>query len=181
MGISHSDIGGYTSRSEIGIRRSKELLLRWAEYSAFTPIMRTHEGNEPQANWQIFTDDDTLGKFGRLTQIFRALGDYSREAVRQNAEEGIPAMRPLFLMFEVMKLGRQFARSHNGRVLGRFAGPDYASLEIASPKGGEKKGDFPFLFFACICVICSYYTRRTRVLTTWPTSTSTATTCWWPP
>ncbi len=51
MGISHSDVGGYTGL-EVGIERSKELLLRWAEYSAFTPVMRTHEGNHPEANHQ---------------------------------------------------------------------------------------------------------------------------------
>ena len=51
MGLSHSDIGGYTSIPQISDLtpnppiRDKELLLRWAEYSVFTPMMRTHEGN----------------------------------------------------------------------------------------------------------------------------------------
>lgn len=43
FGLSHSDIGGYTTLPVI-LTRSKELLLRWAEYSVFTPLMRTHEG-----------------------------------------------------------------------------------------------------------------------------------------
>ena len=51
MGLSHSDIGGYTSFPQLSNVlqdppiRNKELLLRWAEYSVFTPLMRTHEGN----------------------------------------------------------------------------------------------------------------------------------------
>lgn len=53
MGLSHSDIGGYTGISELGVVRSKELLLRWAEYSAFTPVMRTHEGNRPTVRKQL--------------------------------------------------------------------------------------------------------------------------------
>jgi hypothetical protein len=43
FGLSHSDIGGYTTLNGI-LTRSEELLLRWAEYSVFTPLMRTHEG-----------------------------------------------------------------------------------------------------------------------------------------
>ena len=56
MGLSHSDIGGYTAVPQIpvlGPVRSKELLLRWAEYAAFTPVMRTHEGNRPVENYQV--------------------------------------------------------------------------------------------------------------------------------
>ena len=37
-----------------GLTRSKELFLRWAEYSVFTPMMRTHEGNRPEANHQFY-------------------------------------------------------------------------------------------------------------------------------
>ena len=70
-------------------RVSQELFLRWAEYSAFTPVMRTHEvslnrnnenrdlpfqGNHPAENHQFYTDSDTLDKFGKLTQIYTLLG-----------------------------------------------------------------------------------------------------------
>jgi len=100
MGLTHSDIGGYTGSAEYGLVRSKELLLRWAEYSMFSPVMRTHEGNEPAANHQFYTDIDTMEQFGRLTQIFTTLKNYTKEAVRQNSVDHIPVMRPLFLMFE---------------------------------------------------------------------------------
>ena len=33
MGLTHSDIGGYTTIGQLNITRSKELLLRWAEYA----------------------------------------------------------------------------------------------------------------------------------------------------
>lgn len=57
-------------------------------------------GNQPAANHQIYSDEDTWTRFARLTQIFRMLSNYSRAAIRQNSEEGIPVMRPLFLHYE---------------------------------------------------------------------------------
>ena len=45
-----------------------ELLLRWSEYSVFTPMMRTHETNMPSENAQVYDDPETLKKFGRLTR-----------------------------------------------------------------------------------------------------------------
>ena len=77
------------------------MLLRWAEYSAFTPVMRTHEGNHPDVNHQVYTDLDTMTQFARLTRLFAMLSvDYVKEAVRANRDEGIPVMRPLCLDFE---------------------------------------------------------------------------------
>ena len=100
MGLTHSDIGGYTTIPQLGITRTKELFLRWAEYSVFTPVMRTHEGNIPAANHQFYSDRDTLVQFGRLTRIYVELSVYTRATVQQNSEQSIPVMRPLFLMFE---------------------------------------------------------------------------------
>merc|ERR1711976_440730 len=100
MGLTHSDIGGYTGEPLVGLIRSKELLLRWAEYAAFTPVMRTHEGNHPEANHQFYSDDDTLESFGRLTRIYTSLTNYTRAMVQLNSDQGIPVMRPLFLMFQ---------------------------------------------------------------------------------
>ncbi len=49
----------------------------------------------------MYTDEDTLRQFGRLTGVYAALAaNYTRAAVRQNAAEHTPVMRPLFLMFE---------------------------------------------------------------------------------
>ncbi len=57
----HSDIGGYTSL--FGNRRTPELLMRWAEMAAFTPVMRTHETNRPEENCQFDDDCDGDGAF----------------------------------------------------------------------------------------------------------------------
>lgn len=99
MGLQHSDIGGYTTL--YGMKRSKELLLRWLEFAAFTPMMRTHEGNRPKDNWQFDGDEETLQAFSAMTKLHINLKSYLQDAVKQNAEEGIPVMRPLFLHYPI--------------------------------------------------------------------------------
>lgn len=62
--------------------------------------MRTHETNRPLDNAQVYDDDETLQKFGRLTRIYKTLKPYIKKAVERNAKEGIPVMRPLFLQYQ---------------------------------------------------------------------------------
>ncbi|MDD3663394.1 MAG: alpha-glucosidase [Candidatus Pacebacteria bacterium] len=95
MGLHHSDIGGYTTL--YGMQRSKELLLRWAEFAAFTPLMRTHEGNRPRDNWQFDSDEETMDLLAFFTDLHVRLKPYLMHVVTENAEHGIPVMRPLFL------------------------------------------------------------------------------------
>lgn len=97
-GLHHSDIGGYTTLFDM--KRSKELLLRWCDFSAFTPMMRTHEGNRPGDNWQFDSDAETIAHFARMTSVFTTLKPYIKAAVAQNAKTGLPVMRPLFLHYE---------------------------------------------------------------------------------
>ncbi|MBN6738836.1 alpha-glucosidase [Burkholderia multivorans] len=94
----HSDIGGYTSL--FGNCRTAELFQRWAEMAAFTPVMRTHEGNRPDENFQFWQDDAVLEHFARMTRIYVALAPYVRKLAAQAAQQGLPLQRPLFLHFE---------------------------------------------------------------------------------
>ena len=97
-GLTHSDIGGYTSLFDN--TRTKEVFLRWAEMAAFTPVMRTHEGNRPETNFQYYDDEDCMFRLARLVSIYRSLSPMLKELVRENAETGIPVQRPLFLLDE---------------------------------------------------------------------------------
>jgi alpha-glucosidase len=94
----HSDIGGYTSL--FGNRRTPELLMRWAEMAAFTPVMRTHETNRPEENCQFDDDATVMAHFARMTRIYCHLAPYLREQVGAARSRGLPAQRPLFLHFE---------------------------------------------------------------------------------
>ena len=102
MGLHHSDVGGYTTL--YGMRRTKELFLRWAEFAACTPMMRSHEGNRPKDNWQFDSDEETLQRLATCTELFVALKEYRKDAVEQNAKQGIPVMRPLFLHYDDARL-----------------------------------------------------------------------------
>ena len=97
-GLTHSDIGGYTSLFDN--TRTKEVFLRWAEMAAFTAVMRTHEGNRPDTNFQYYNDDDCMDRLARLVGIYCALSPMLKELVHENATSGLPVQRPLFLHYE---------------------------------------------------------------------------------
>ena len=94
----HSDIGGYTSL--FGNVRTAELIMRWAEMAAFTPVMRTHEGNRPRDNLQIDQDPEVLAHFARMTRFYVHLAPYLKSLVAEASARGLPVQRPLFLHFE---------------------------------------------------------------------------------
>ncbi len=98
MGLHHSDIGGYTTL--YGMKRSKNLLLRWAEQAAFTPLMRTHEGNRPKDNWQFDGDEQTIALLARMSSIHVKLKSYLQHCVEENSLEGTPVIRPIFLHYD---------------------------------------------------------------------------------
>lgn len=97
-GLHHSDIGGYTTL--FMLKRTKELFQRWTELAAFTPFMRTHEGNRPKDNWQFDSDEETLAHLASMTRLHVALKPYIQECVRDTARRGLPVQRPVFLHFE---------------------------------------------------------------------------------
>ncbi len=101
ISLNHSDTGGYTSLSRFGLGYSREsqLMKRWAEMNAFTAVLRTHEGNQPDANAQIYSDAEARAHFARFTQVYRALAFYRRALFAEAAERGWPVVRHLLLHF----------------------------------------------------------------------------------
>ena len=99
--LNHSDIGGHTAISSPLMKhhRSKELLLRWIELNAFTPIYRTHEGNRPEENHQFFSDTESLAHFSRFAKIYAAWAFYRKELVREASASGLPVVRHPFIHY----------------------------------------------------------------------------------
>ena len=97
-GITHSDAGGYTT--VMHMRRSKELLMRWEEMNVFSPLFRTHEGNQPGNNAQFDMDEEVLKHTAFCTRLHYELGDYIRELVKNATESGTPVIRPLFYHYD---------------------------------------------------------------------------------
>jgi alpha-glucosidase len=94
----HSDLGGYTSL--FGNVRTAELLMRWSELSAFSPVMRSHEGNRPDDNLQLDGDPAVLTHFVRMSAIHAALAAYVASLCDEAVMTGLPLQRPLFLHHE---------------------------------------------------------------------------------
>ncbi|MCR5689758.1 MAG: alpha-glucosidase [Clostridiales bacterium] len=169
-GLTHSDMGGYTTLPPI--RRSKELFIRWCEASCFSPLMRSHEGNRPDFNVQFDADDEVLEAHARLSRAHKALAPYIKECVRENSESSMPVMRPLFLesdeprfygVADEYMLGPDvlvapvLEQGANGRtvVLPRgkwvrfFTGEEYEG-------GGEVEADAP------LGVPCAFYKKESK-------------------
>jgi len=94
MSVNHSDVGGYTTLDHpLGTYvRSEELLLRWLELNALGLILRSHEGNRPELNAQLY-DPEMVPKVGPLVDLFVALGDYRERIYSEMEASGIPAIR----------------------------------------------------------------------------------------
>jgi sulfoquinovosidase len=88
------------------------LLMRWTELAAFTVVFRTHEGNRPEVNHQIYSDAETLRHFARLAEVYAAWKPYRLELVREAAGTGLPVVRHPFIHYpddpEVYGLEYQF-------------------------------------------------------------------------
>jgi len=97
VGFTHSDLGGYTSIA--WVKRGKRLFMRWAELAAFAPIMRSHEGNRPDVNWQFNSDTDTLQHLARMAAVYTRLKPYHRRLVTEYREQGLPAIRHPFIHY----------------------------------------------------------------------------------
>lgn len=94
----HSDLGGYTSL--YGNVRTPELLMRWTELCAFSPVMRSHEGNRPDDNLQLDGDPAVLAHFVAMTRVHAALAPYVATLCDTAAKTGLPLQRPLLLDWE---------------------------------------------------------------------------------
>jgi alpha-glucosidase (family GH31 glycosyl hydrolase) len=74
--------------------------MRWAEVSAFMPIMRTHECNRPDTNWQFNSDDETLRHFAKMTSVYAMLKPYHIHTGREYTDQGLPPVRHPYIHYE---------------------------------------------------------------------------------
>jgi alpha-glucosidase len=80
--------------------------------AAFSMVMRTHEGNRPQNNWQFNGDEETLSHLAKMVRIHVHLKPYLKQLSSEYQEIGLPPMRACYLHFEnepeLHKLKNQF-------------------------------------------------------------------------
>ncbi|KAJ3326443.1 hypothetical protein HDU76_012919 [Blyttiomyces sp. JEL0837] len=101
MPISHTDIGGFTIVKAYGIpiySRTEELLSRWMEWAAFTPLFRTHPGSIKE-DLQVYDTPNLLRQLKFTSGLFKSLQPYRRKLIKDANERGLPYLRPMVMMF----------------------------------------------------------------------------------
>lgn len=141
----HSDTGGYNAfalkvagREFPIVARSKELLMRWEELSAFNSVFRTHEGLNPGISAQFDTDAETLAHFARMAKVYKALAFYRKQLVEEAARTGHPVVRHPFLEYpddpNTYGLRYQFMYGREFMVA-PVLDPGAKSVDVYLPKG----------------------------------------------
>ena len=94
-----SDIGGFFA---LGRKLTPELLIRWIELGAVSPIMRTEANGvavPSQPDRPQITDPDVLPHWRRYAKLHTQLYPYSLAADAEYRRTGMPAMRQLALSY----------------------------------------------------------------------------------
>lgn len=150
IGLSHSDIGGYTTVP--GVKRSKEVYIRWLEMNTFIPVMRSHEGNMPWKNVQFDHDEETLKLTSKFTNIHFLLKPYFMTVEKEYQDFGYPMIRPIMFHYNYQSdkvfmlgkdllvypvLGRKIKKQNiyipKGTWMHLFTGKTYQEGDIVIP------------------------------------------------
>jgi alpha-glucosidase len=117
---SGADVGGFTGSP------TPELLTKWIEIGAFTPIFRDHsaKGTRPHEPWVDGPEQTDIRR--RYIEARYRLAPYIYALADETARSGLPVMRPVFLEFPT--------QPDDPGLAAFMLGPD---LLIAPPKDGE--------------------------------------------
>ncbi len=102
MSINHTDIGGFTTiiTKHFKLVRTKEVMFRWLEFAAFTPVFRTHDGAFANPlNYQFYYDDEGYAFYAKMGRLHSALKWYIKDLEKEAAEKGIPMVRSLWIHY----------------------------------------------------------------------------------
>ena len=112
--------------------------MRWIELGAFTAVFRTHEGNRPGVNHQIYSDEESLLHFSRFAKVYAAWKPYRMELVEEAAETGLPVVRHPFIHYpddpEVYGLEYQFMVGQD-LMVAPVLNPGQRTVEVYLPAG----------------------------------------------
>jgi len=129
--LAGADIGGFA-----GSAASPDLLTRWIQVGAFTPLFRDHAAKEKPAQ-EPWVDGEAHTAIRRryIEERYRLL-PYLYALEEESSRSGLPLMRPVFLEFpSVLASGESLYFSQDQFMLG----PD---LLVAPPPDGESAGAY---------------------------------------
>lgn len=139
--LNHSDIGGYTTLTNkpLNIVRSPELLKRWTELNAFTAAFRTHEGNRPEVNAQVYDDEASVEHFARFARLFARLAPYRKQLMHDAHQRGLPLVRHPFIHYpditELQDITYEQFMLGPDVMVAPVLDPDTDQVEIFLPEG----------------------------------------------
>ena len=89
-----TDVGGFGSDC------TKELLCRWSQLGAFTPLFRNHSaaGTRHQEPWTF--DEETVNIYRKSVEIRYELIPYFYDLYYEGTKNGLPLWRPLVMNYE---------------------------------------------------------------------------------
>ena len=103
-----SDIGGFHG-GDLGDPAYRELMVRWFQFGVFCPLFRLHGDREPRTptGWEMtggpnevwHLGDEAYGIVRDIILLRERLRPYIHRQLDVAAEQGVPAMRPLFVDF----------------------------------------------------------------------------------
>lgn len=136
--VNHTDIGGYTNihLPILKVHRDRELLYRWTEFAAFTPIFRSHEGLMPERNVQPWSDKEAVDFFAHFGKIHWAMRDYFAYLHDKAREFGWPMIRHLWLHYPNEPRIFDYPYQY-------LLGPDLLVIPVVKPEVEFVEGYFP--------------------------------------
>jgi len=66
---------------------------------AYTVVLRTHEGNRPALNLQVYSDEQTLADFARAARLHAAWRELRVALMHEAAATGMPVIRHSWLAY----------------------------------------------------------------------------------
>jgi alpha-glucosidase len=132
-GVSYSMAGG--APRSLFTFDGRELMMRWAEFAAFTPVMHAAFGGRTRG---VCVDEDieTLRHFSRMAAIHEKLSPYLYACSAENAKTGVPVMRPLDMAF-YMEMREPYAEGEY------MLGPDLLVAPVIFKGRRERSVVFP--------------------------------------
>ena len=136
IGIWGSDIGGFFTLT--GPKLTRELLHRWIQFGAVSPVMRTKAQGiaTPKAERPQIWEPQTLPVWRRYAKLHTQLYPYLRGAVSEYRRTGMPLMRHFALAYP----GDQRAVSTDGEFL---FGPDLLAAPVLEPGARSRRVYLP--------------------------------------
>jgi alpha-glucosidase (family GH31 glycosyl hydrolase) len=139
----NGDIGGY---SDVGPYKptTKELLIRWAELAALSPIFRLHgsAGSGTHAPWTF--DAETVRVYRAISDLHDRAAPYIRRLWRNATRAGVPPTRPLWLAFpgdaQAAKQDQEWMLG-DGVLVAPVVEEGATARDVYFPKGCWEAGD----------------------------------------